>query len=305
MVAASSSAQMRARSISLPSRLHPNSQKIEAELNKLKTWESSFTTREAPLGSEALQSGLNDLAALYNSTKEVIVQAPLAQQALLQHQSRKVIEETLDASIGLLDACGSARDMLLKMKEHVQALQSALRRRIGDVNIETSVHSYICFRKKAKKERAKSLRALKTVQSRVPTIDLLLSDHISLMVMKVLGELISITISIFRSLFVFSSAPLTKTKGNGWLLISKLMPITFAASEKSQKMLNQVGTVDVSVLSLQGQLKKNDAKSSDVEMVKTRLRTLDCCIDGLEGGLNYMFRSLIQHRVSLLNLITP
>ncbi|KAJ6916538.1 hypothetical protein NC652_019058 [Populus alba x Populus x berolinensis] len=50
------------RSISLPSRSHPNSLKIEAQLTKLRAWESSTN----PLSADTIQMSLTKLAELFN-----------------------------------------------------------------------------------------------------------------------------------------------------------------------------------------------------------------------------------------------
>ncbi|CAB4287906.1 unnamed protein product [Prunus armeniaca] len=301
------------RSISLPSRLNPNYQKIESELNKLKTLRFSRAAEAAsssPLGSEALLEGLSCLAELYNCIEE-LVQTPLTQQALNHPQQCKtLVEEALDGSVGLLDSCGNARDLLLTMKEHVQNLQSALRRRrtSDSSSIESNVHAYICFRKKAKKSIAKSLRDLKKMESKINlgSFCLLDLDHNVQIVLKLLRELSALTISVFQSLCVFLSMPLTNnTKASKWCLVSKLMAVRFAASEKGQKIYNEVGSVDVALCSLHGHMKKSDDAKTDVQGVQWRLDTLDCSISGLEAGLERLFRCLLQHRVSLLNLLTP
>lgn len=293
------------RSISLPSRLHPNSQKIEEQLSKLKTWKLSSTSMGIPLARETIQLGLTGLAELYNSIKELF-HSPLTQNALLQHECRKLVEETLDGSIGLLDACGTARDLLLNMKKHLQDLQSAFRRRsTTDSSIETNVQAYITFRKLAKKDIVKSIRALKSMHTNAVAFNYLLNvDHHILMVIKLLRELSTLTISIFWSLLMFLSVPVMKTKANGWSLISKLVPVTFAGSERAQKVFNEVSNVDIALCYLDGNFRKNGAKI-DVQMVQRRLETLDGVVDGLEGGLDCLFSCLIQHRVSLLNLLTP
>ncbi|KAM5546934.1 hypothetical protein ABKV19_001457 [Rosa sericea] len=278
------------RSISLPSRLNPISQKIESELNKLRTCKSS-----SPLGSESLLISLSGLAELFNSIEE-LVRSQLTQQALSHQQCKSLVEETLDKSIWLLDSCGNARDLLLTMKQQVQDLQSSLRRR--NSSIDSSVHAYLCFRKKEKKNVANSLRELKKMESKFGCfLHMLDVDYNVLIVIKLLRELSAVTISMFQSLFVFLSMPVTTR----WSLVSKLKAVTFAtASEKDQKVYNEVGTVDVALCSLH----KSDAKT-DVKMVQLRLETLDCSITGLEAGLERLFRCLLQHRVSLLNLLTP
>lgn len=289
------------RSISLPTRLHPNSQKIEAQLTKLKTWESTKTslTVHPPSSSDNIQLALTSLVDLYNSIKE-LVQSPLTQQTFLQQQSEKVVEQTLDGSIGLLDACSTTRDLLLMMREKVQQLQSSLRRKgSSSTSIENNIEAYISFRKKARKEIAKSLKVLKTIQSNELELEshLFHEDQQFLFVIKVLRELGNVTISIFRYLFVFLSSPVLKTKGKGWSLISKLVPLKF---DKGQNMMfNEVDSLDTMLCSL----RRNDS-TIDVQIVKRRLEKVDSCICGIEGGLVCLFRCLIQHRVSLLNLLT-
>ncbi|XP_048436240.1 uncharacterized protein LOC103929626 [Pyrus x bretschneideri] len=326
------------RSISLPSRLNPKSQKIESDLNKLKT--SKFSSS---LVSEDLLVGLSGLAELYNCIEELVLVSyivmfgnrkkikkkaeekkdqhrefyreidlereicfflsPVTQQALRHQQCKAIVEEALDGSVGLLDSCGSARDILLTMKEHVQNIQSALRRRTGDSSIETTVHSYICFRKKAKKSIAKSLRELKKMETDLGSFHLLDCDHGVLLVLKLLRELSDVTISIFQSLFMFLSTPVASTTGSKWSLVSKLMAAKFAATEKGQTVYNEVGSVDVALCSLHGNI-RSDAKI-DVLVVQWRLDTLDCSISSLDAGLEIFFRYLLRHRVSLLKVLTP
>lgn len=294
------------RSISLPTRLHPNSQKLEAQLNKLKiNWESSFSSRETPLGSDSIQSALADLVRLYNSTKDLI-QSPSTQQSLLQQSLRKTLEDTLDGSIALLDICGSTRDLIMRMKENAQSLQSSLRRKaVGDSSIEESINAYSSFRKSAKREIAKRAKALKTVHTNaVQAFSASLHEDRSLeTAIAVMSELSIVASSIFRSLFTFLSEPATKARPVGWSLISKM--VLSKPLDKGHKIFNEVGSVDCSLGSFQARLRKDQATSIDVDALKNRLEALNDCVDGLENELDSLFRCLIQHRVCLLNLLTP
>ncbi|KAL5754338.1 hypothetical protein ACOSP7_022558 [Xanthoceras sorbifolium] len=191
------------------------------------------------------------------------------------------------------------------MKDQVQELQSALRRRVGGdySSTESKIHDYMSFRKKWKKDKAKCLRELKRIDNMIESCTMVDSDHEQMfMVSNVLRESSAITTSIFRLILLFlsMSAPM-KTKTSGWSFIRKLIP---AASERSQQIFNEVGSVDVALHNLHGQIRKSDAKI-DVQIALKTLETFDATIRNLETGLDSLFRRLIQNRVSLLNILTP
>ncbi|KAJ4845783.1 hypothetical protein Tsubulata_041448, partial [Turnera subulata] len=272
------SVQMPTRSISLPSRLNPNSDKAEAELNKLRTWEySCVISTTNPLGAEAIQTGLLRLAELFNCIEELI-HSPCAQKSLHQQQHLNLVEEALDGSVVFLDVCSTARDLFLTLKEHVRDLQSAMRRKGKDSSsVETHVHAYLSFRKKAKKDIMKSIRSLKKMEANARTSEI---DDLPY-VIKVIREASSMAVSILKCLMMFLSAPEMKT-GSGWSLISKLMHSGLLASDKGQKVFSEVGSVDLALCSIQGQLRKADAKKIDVQEVQRRLEMLDASINGFE-----------------------
>ncbi|KAJ7953205.1 DUF241 domain protein [Quillaja saponaria] len=288
------------RSISLPSRIHPSSQRFEAVLNHLKALHLQSVSSTNHFGADAIQNGLVGLAELYNCMEELI-QSPNTQQALLHYHNGKLVEEALYGSVTLLDACGSARDLLLTLKEHVQSLHSALRRRQGDSSIESSIAGFGSFRKKVKKDIAKQLTALKLMQSTVNSSYPLDLDQNLFCLMKVLREVTTVTISIFCSLLLFLSMPEMKTKGSS--LISKLKPLRLFSSEKEHKIANEIGSVNIPLYSLIGSVKNSEAKA-EVQGAQTMLETLNLSIDGLEASLDNLFRCLVQNRVSFLNMLT-
>lgn len=286
------------RSISLPSRIHPTSVKLESTLNHLKA--SQIPSRLAR--ADTVKNGLVGLAELYNCIAEFI-HSPQTQQALLRHKNGKLVEETLDRSVILLDTCSTARDILLTMKLHVQTLQSALRRRGGDSSIESHIAAYISFKKKGKKDIAKYLGALKKLESKGSiSSSLLEADHHLSFIIKVLNETCAMSIAIFRALLLFLSTPTLKTKLGGWQLISKYVSMRLLSSEqKEQKIINEVESVEFALYSLQ---RTSTAKKNEVHMAQRLLENLHVSVKGLEGGLDSMFRCLVQNRASFLNILT-
>ncbi|GLT39321.1 hypothetical protein SLA2020_135190 [Shorea laevis] len=276
------------RSISLPSRPHPSTLRIEEELNRIKTGEGSSASTS---GSICL--GLSGLEELYHCMEDLLNMAS-TQQVLSKHQQEKCVDELLDGSVRLLDVCGIARDIVFQVKEQIHALQSALRRRKGDSSIEKSIVNYTSFRKKMKKEAKKLIVTLKQMDNKIGASTVLDQDHHFLAVIRVLRELNAMNNSIFQSLFSFLAAPVSG-KQTTWSLVSKLMHKGTVACE--QENVNEFETVDAVLCTC----------SSNVEKMQTaqkRLEALESSIQGLEDGLESVFKRLVKARASLLNILS-
>nr|AFK44837.1 unknown [Lotus japonicus] len=199
------------RSISFPNRTNPSSQRVEALLNHLKPHHS-----HPLLEAKTIQSELVLLAELYISMEELF-HSPQTQQALLHYQDGKMVTDSLCGSVTLLEACDSARELLLILREHIQTLQSAIRRRRGDSSIENNIAAYECFRKKSKKKISNQFKQMKLMQKQIRVTFSVLNQenqHLTLLA-RVLQEANTITISILSSVLLFISLPaLGTTKGS-------------------------------------------------------------------------------------------
>ncbi|KVI02992.1 uncharacterized protein LOC112512950 [Cynara cardunculus var. scolymus] len=283
------------RSVSLPSRLtNPSCTKIETKINELKALGNLVVS------GETIQSGLVGLAELYVCVEELVL-SPKTQPAFLCHQNGTLVEDALEGSIGLLDLCSTIKDLLMLMRENVQILQSALRRKGGNPTVATHIATYLSFRKKTKKNVTKSLGTLKHLEKKMGSFLVRDVDCHVPMASKVLGDVYALTISQFKSLLVFVS---TKTKPtNGVQLISKLVSKSTSEHAKRKTFINDMETIDLALTSLQKSSCNSDTKNVDVQMTLKRLQILDASLEGFEAGLDCVFRRLIQTRASLLNVV--
>ncbi|XWS42209.1 hypothetical protein CRYUN_Cryun17cG0148500 [Craigia yunnanensis] len=278
------------RSISLPSRSHPSTLRIEDELNMLKTCEASSLST-----SESIFTGLSGLEDLYQCMDDLLHMAS-TQQVLSQNQHEKCIDELLDGSVRLLDICGIARDYMFQIKEHVHALQSALRRRKGDSSIENNILNYSRFRKEMKKQGKKLITELKQMDNKFGASPLLDQDHHFSAVIRVLREVNVMNTSIFQSFFSLLAAPIS-SKRTRWSLVSKLMHKGVISCEEKQENVNELESVDVALC-------RHTFDVEKMQIAHKRLVTLESIIEGLENRLECVFRHLIKARTSLLNIIS-
>ncbi|CAN1770806.1 hypothetical protein LINPERHAP1_LOCUS11711 [Linum perenne] len=239
-----------ARSNSLPSdRQHPLVSELDDQVCRLRQ-------------SESISHKLNGLQDVYHCVDKLI-QLPSTQQAMFHDQT-----ELLDGSLRMLDLCNTARDALSQLNESVSELQSAIRRRQGDLVAETK--RYLNSRKIVKKAIQKALKGIENKKSTSSN-----------------NESESIVLEVLESLLSFISQ--SNSKSSSWSLVSKLIAAqktTVAASG------NEFAEVDAC-------LKTN--KSS--EELQAHLKNLQPCIQDLEEGVESLFRCLIKTRSSILNIL--
>ncbi|KAJ6386152.1 hypothetical protein OIU77_029171 [Salix suchowensis] len=143
-----------ARSNSLPSRPHPIVSEFDEHICRVRDSEGTSTSSSSSIGHKL--SGLQDL---YDSVDKFL-QLPLTQQSLAREQNQKCVDEILDGSLRILDACNSTKDALLQSKEYIRELQSVIRRRQGGVDGE--IRKYMASRKVVKKSIKKALKNMKS-----------------------------------------------------------------------------------------------------------------------------------------------
>ncbi|QHO40321.1 uncharacterized protein DS421_5g136510 [Arachis hypogaea] len=300
------------RSISLPTRSHPSTARVEEELNKLKSWEPSSSSSKVV---ETICCGLHDLKELYKCVVEDLLNLPLTQQALSQHHNEKWVDELLDFPLRFLEILGETRDSIMLLKGNVGEVQSALRRRkmVGDFGIENHLNSYWTLRRNMRKECTKSLLLLKhyvdhhSFGSYSPPLDL--NQHLSAVV-RVLRESSLITSSIFQSLLVFLSSPIFKFKARKWDFVSRLLKKgVLVCNNIQQDNVNEIEKVDLALCRMVMDNNNNQSKDFETQKIiqsaQREIEALILVIEGLENGLEGLFKHLINTRVSFLNIISP
>ena len=282
------------RSNSFPSGSHPNISRVEEELNKLKTWEATSTSTSNSIGT-----GLSLLSDLHICLEDLLNMAS-TQKLISNHYGEKSMEELMDCSVRILDICGITRDTMLQIKENVQALHSALRRRKGDSSIERIVAEYNFFSKKMKKNAKKLITTLKQMENKFGVSPVLEEDQQLVSLVRLLREVIVMNMSIFRSLLTFLTVPASKSKATKWFLVAKLMQKGVIACEEKQKSLNELRCVEASLSSLVSE----GTNVATMKAANESLEALENGIESIENGLENVFRRMVKTRACLLNIMT-
>ncbi|OIV94874.1 hypothetical protein TanjilG_22071 [Lupinus angustifolius] len=278
-----------ARSNSFPSASHPSTLRVEEELNNLKNCEVTFTSTSGSIGNALFL--IQDLYVCLDD----LLNLPSTQKLISHYKGERCVEELLDGSVRLLDICSITRETMLQIKENVQALHSALRRRKSDSSIEKSVAEYNFCTKKVKKSAKKLITSLKQIDSKFGVSPLLSQDQDLAALIRVLREVIAMNMSIFQTLLSFLVFPSSKSKVTKWLIVSKLMQ----KGENSENS-NELQCVDAALSTLL----KDGTNVDKMQAARQKLEALEDATESLENNLESVFRLLIKTRASLLNIMT-
>jgi len=302
----SGSTRGHSRSISLPVRSHPTTIKIEQELNNL-ILNLQLSSSSHPFWKAGkLCMAITGLSELYKSIGEVL-KLPQTQQALAfaKHgQASSWVDELLEEPLSFLDVCGNTRENVSLLRETLGNLQSALRRSSTTSNnvIDNVTHHVSSF-KSFKKEMTKSLASLKQIDTKLAVSPTLNSrDHQFTAVVRILTETNLMSSIIFRAILgYFSGSSNLQPKASRWSLVLKLI------NNKDHKLdgnLNELEDVEVALNSLMVQKEGSEMMMIMVRSASKKLQVLEKIIERVEMELEYLFRQLIQTRVSLLNILS-
>ncbi|OAY71285.1 hypothetical protein ACMD2_25172 [Ananas comosus] len=269
------------RSVSLPTRPHSLVLKVDKELQKLRDCVASPSST-AEMICNAFE-GIRNL----NECIEELVCLPSNRNGLLHTQQKKLVEEELERSVEVLDLCGKMRNNLATRKVHIQDLLSALRRgRYAAMasKVQSCIRSVKTGDKDIKKMMTSKHGPLSSIKE---NSDLFIA-------VRLLRESREITASLLQSVLSFLCNQIVRPKSSNWSFVSKAFNKKKVACEERQEVANFAFA----------SYSCKDMDNERVSRIRKQLQTLEANIEGLESGVDFLFRRLIQTRVALLNVLS-
>ncbi|KAL3505473.1 hypothetical protein ACH5RR_035314 [Cinchona calisaya] len=283
------------RSTSLPCRSHPLISQLKDAINELKCYwaPSSIKPQKNPTTSSWICDGLTQLKIVQESLDDLL-HLPQTRESLRGHND--LIDKFLDDFLRFVDVYGIFQTLLLTLKEQHFAAQVAIRRRD-----DSKMDLYF----KNLKKLAKDFGQLASAVQCMGKYPLLQSppadagedgDEIG----EVMKDVIQVTASVSLALFNGLSASLVFRKRSCLLRL-----VSFGNYKEIKKALVVIGEAGIQefqeIISLDSLRKKGE---EELKLTSKRMHELEDCIVGIEIGGERVFRSLINTRVSLLNVLT-
>ncbi|CAA2998519.1 uncharacterized protein LOC111373787 [Olea europaea var. sylvestris] len=262
------------RSASLPCRTHPIISQLKDEINELKSWGSKSDNRT----SVWLCNGLNRVKVVHESLDDLL-QLPLTQESL----SDQMIEKLLEDFLRFVDVYGIFQMLILTLKEEFMAAQVAVRRRD-----ESKMAIHLKNLNKTAKDMSKLVSTVQSIgKYSIPDNGTEITD--------IIRDVIQVTVLVSVELLGRLSTSFSFQKPS-------CMGLNFGKKAKKVKMDEAIEEFEkLNIENLWGLKKKGDA---EVKMASKKLHQLEDSIVEIEGCGERTFRSLMNTRVSLLNVLT-
>ncbi|KAK9069478.1 hypothetical protein SSX86_011382 [Deinandra increscens subsp. villosa] len=284
------------RSVSLPCRSHPNTDRMEKLLNEVKIWESTLSSSNP--SADMIYSGFSHLTALYECLEDLFNKNLSQTSSLFGNDSdKKWTDEILDVSVMLLDICSNTSDVMSQTKQQVRDFGCDLRR-----NGDGIIAKYIEFRNKLRKEIKGSMGSLKQVENKIRSCPALMVDSENchqMWVVSVYREVTAFSIVVFRLLLEFLVVPCLRTRQTGrrWTTVSRFLSGGKVVPEdKAETTENELQRLDAALLS--------EKKEFIKQAVPKSIEALEATIEQIDSHQHSMSRRLIRARASILNMVS-
>ncbi|KAL8030765.1 hypothetical protein ABFX02_14G307000 [Erythranthe guttata] len=224
----------------------------------------------------------DSLRELHDSVNNLL-HSPRTKLEIIDHGQEKWAHEVSEAALKMADSCAAAKDLLLLVKDHLHNLRSAFRRIAAD-HSGNLFAPYRLPRKQLKKAILKRLDSLKGVKNTRAAALPPQEDQNLVVVVNLLTEVRSTTLSMVQSLLSLIALPNREGKPD--------------LGRKEQHVFR----LKLTRVDSLGFWEKCGA--SDVRSAAKRLEEVEIMVEDMEDELEHMFRRLIRTRASLLNILT-
>lgn len=271
------------RSTSLPCRSHPIISQLRDEISALQSWSASDSDART---SAWLCDGLRRLKSVHESLDDLL-HLPQTRESLRGGDYSNLIEKLLEDFLRFVDVHGTFQTLVLRLKEEYSASQIAVRRKD-----DTRVAAHSKNLNKIAKEIGKLSSGFFSTGKSAAAAPARPSYDEEAELVDVIDGVVKATATVSNALFggVSNSAAFRKPS---------CMGLSFGRKTKNVKV--EGGILEFQELNLENLRKKAE---EEVKMASKKMHEMEDRVLEIEECGERAFRSLINTRVSLLNVLT-